>query len=145
MHWAFSNPQKSNHLDLGIATAHVSGNELAMVVSAYTGKSAKFVDIDVNHWNAQAWKSLPKGKDTKIGFQYVKDENALLMTYGENFAHWWNLYKASGGKNGLIQRDYEFLDSIVPDRVKSLSEWLEKVHYTGEKSEVLKLQESTKT
>ena len=66
------------------------------------------------------------------------------MTYGDNFANWWNLYKASGGNQGLIQRDYGFLDTIVPDRLKSLPEWLEKVKFTGEKSEVLKLQESTK-
>lgn len=144
VHWALSNSERSNHLDLGIATAHVSGDEIATAVSAYTGKPTRFIDIGVEQWNAAAWQFLPKGKDTKIGYQHVKDDNALLMTYGENFANWWNLYKASGGNQGLIQRDYAFLDTIVPDRLKSLAEWMEKVRYTGEKSEVLKLQESTK-
>ena len=144
VHWALSHPERSNHLDFGIATAHVSGHEIEEAVSTYTGKPAKFVDIPVELWNAAAWQFLPRGQDTKIGYQHVKDQNALLMTYGENFTNWWNLYKASARNQGLIQRDYGFLDSLVPDRLKSLTEWLEKVHYTGEKSKVLKLQESTK-
>ena len=65
------------------------------------------------------------------------------MTYGENFKHWWNLYKASKGNQGLIQRDFAFLDKIVPDRVTSLAMWMDKVRYTGEKEEVLRLQAST--
>ena len=101
--WSLSNPEQSNQLDFGIATAHVSGREIAAAFSAHTGKPAKFVDIEAERWNAAAWKSLPKGKDTKVGFQHVKDENALMMTWGENFTNWWNLYKASAGNRGLIQ------------------------------------------
>lgn len=141
--WSFSHPDESNHLDFGIATAHVSGDNIAAAFSARTGKAAQFVALNIDHWNAEAWKNLPNGKDTKIGFQHVKDDNALLMTYGENFKHWWNLYKASKGNQGLIKRDYAFLDRIVPERVKSLEEWMEKVKYTGEKEDVLRLQEST--
>lgn len=144
VHWALSHSEQSNHLDFGIATAHVSGEEIATAFSSYTGKPAAYVDLDVDHWNAEAWKYLPSGKDTKIGYQHIKDDNALRMTYGDNFKHWWNLYKASKGNTGLIKRDYIFLDRIVPDRLKSLSEWMEKVDYTGEKQDVLRLQESTK-
>lgn len=144
IHWALSNPDQSTYLDFGIATAHVSGNQIAEAFTAYSGKPAKYVDIPIAHWNAVAWKNLPKGKDTKIGFQTVKDENALLMTYGENFENWWNLYKESAGNKGLIQRDFAFLDKIVPDRLKSLEEWMKEVQYTGEKKEVLKFQATTK-
>jgi len=145
VHWSLSHPEQSNHLDFGVATATVSGNDIAAAFSAHTGKAAQFVDLDIEHWIAEAWKTLPNGKDTKIGFQYIKDENALTMSYGENFKNWWNLYKASKGNTGLIQRDYAFLDTIVPDRVKSLEQWMEKVKYTGDKEEVLRLQSSTKT
>jgi nucleoside-diphosphate-sugar epimerase len=145
VHWALSHPDRSNHLDFGIATAHVSGLEIEEAFIAHTGKPAKYVDLPIEQWNAVAWKNLPNGKDTKIGHQNVKDEDALLMTYGENFANWWNLYKASKDNKGLIQRDYAFLDEIVPDRVKSLAEWMDKVKYTGEKEEVLRLQTSTNT
>ncbi|KAK9244385.1 hypothetical protein V1506DRAFT_541620 [Lipomyces tetrasporus] len=131
-------------LTLALQPAHVSGNELAAAYSAYSGKPAKFVDIPVENWNTVAWKNLLKGKDTKIGFQTINDDNALLMTYGENFGNWWNLYRASGKNEGLIQRDYGFLDKIVPGRLRSVTEWMEKVQYTGEKIEVLKLQATTK-
>lgn len=142
--WAFSHPKESNYLDFGIATATVSGSEIAAAFSQYTGKGSQFLDLPIEHWKAEAWKNLPKGKDTKIGFQYIKDESALRMTYGDNFKSWWNLYKASKGNQGLIKRDYAFLDSIVPHRVKSLEEWMEKVKYTGDKEDVLRLQDDTK-
>ena len=142
--WALSNPEESDHLDFGIATAHISGDQIAADVSAYTGKPSKYVDITADAWNAEAWKSLPNGPQTKIGFQYIKDDNALSMSYGENFENWWNLYKVSAGNQGLITRDYAFLDKIVPDRVKSLEEWLKKVQYTGDRQSVMKLQEDTR-
>ena len=142
--WALSNPEESNHLDYGIATAHISGSHIAEAISAHTGKQAKYIDIPIQVWNGVAWKELPNGPDTKIGFQHIKDNNALLMSYGENFENWWNLYKASAGNTGLITRDYAFLDNIVPDRVKSIEEWLKKVKYTGDRKGVLRNQEHTK-
>lgn len=141
--WALSNPDKSGQLDLGIATEHATGAQIAEACAKVTGKPANFVNIPVEAWNSVAWKSLPQGQDTKIGFQTVKDNNALLMTFGENFAHWWNLYKASAGNMGLIQRDYAILDKILPDRVKSVEEWMKIVGYTGDKQDVLNLQAVT--
>ena len=46
----------------------------------------------------------------------------LLVTYGEIFKLWWNFYNASKGNEGLIKRDYAFLDIIVPETTKSLEE-----------------------
>lgn len=142
--WALSNADESAGKDFGIATAHVTGQEIAETCTKFTGKPSEFVNIPVEAWNQVAWKGLPNGPDTKIGFQTIKDDRALLMSYGENFAHWWGLYKASSGNTGLIRRDYVFLDRIVPDRVKSLAEWMEKVGYTGEKEEVLNIEAVTK-
>jgi hypothetical protein len=137
VHWALSHPEQSNHLDFGIATAHVSGDELAAAFSTRTGKPVKYADIPIEQWN-EIWQYLPNGADTKIGYGSVTDQDSLGMTYGENFANWWNLYKASAKNEGLIQRDYKFLDSIVPDRVKSIEEWMSKSGYTGERIQVLK-------
>ncbi|KAF2671004.1 NAD(P)-binding protein [Microthyrium microscopicum] len=126
VHWALSHPSQSTGLDFGIATAHVSGNELAETFAAHSQKAAKYNDIPAQYWNAEAWQYLPKGPETKIGFQSTKDDSTLTMTYGENFTNWWNLYKASADNKGLITRDYEFLDKIVPDRTKGLKEWMGK-------------------
>src|SRR5882757_9510207 len=42
--WVFSNPAESNGMILQIATAHVSGPELAKAFTAVTGKKAEYVD-----------------------------------------------------------------------------------------------------
>lgn len=129
VHWALTHPDRSNGLDLGIATVHVSGPEIATALTATTGKPAKYVDTPTDVWNASMWSKLPSGSATKIGFLSIKDDNALLLSYGENFANWWHLYQASGQNKGLIRRDYELLEEILPTRVKSLEEWMRKVDY----------------
>ncbi|KAF7556354.1 hypothetical protein G7046_g6320 [Stylonectria norvegica] len=142
--WALEHPEQSNRLDFGVATSHVSGNEIAEASQRVTGKPATYAAIPIEAWNSVAWGNLPRGPQTKIGFQTVKDDNALTMSYGDNFAHWWNLYKASNTDNtGLIQRDYGFLDKILPERVRSVEEWMRKVGYTSERRQLLKLQSHT--
>ncbi|KAF9764954.1 hypothetical protein IL306_002701 [Fusarium sp. DS 682] len=139
--WALQHPDESNHLDFGIATVLATGEQVAKASEKVTGKPSRFVNVPIDIWNSAAWKTLPKGQDTKVGFQTVSDDSVLQMTFGENFTNWWNLYKASPNDNsGLIQRDFEFLDRIVPDRVKSVEEWMEKVKYTGDKHRVLNFQ-----
>lgn len=139
--WALENVEESNGLDLGVATVHASGADIANAFTATTGKPAKYVDLPIETWNAKTWTKLPNGPDTKVGFLTVKDNNALLQSYGENFANWWNLYKASAGNKGLIRRDYELLDRILPSRVKSVEEWMKKVAYSGERVSVLNILE----
>lgn len=83
-------------------------------------------------------RGLPKGKDTKIGFNSVKDDSHLQLTFEQNFTNWWNLYHTSGGNKGLITRDDELLDRILPGRVRSVEEWMRKTGYDGSKALVLK-------
>jgi hypothetical protein len=54
------------------------------------------------------------------------------------FTNWWNLYKASAGNKGLIRRDYQFLDKILPGRAKSVGDWMKKEKYTGERVSLVK-------
>ena len=138
--WVFSNPSESNGLVLGIATAHVHGPELARAFTAVTGNKAEYIDLPTEEFVRNRFAHLPKGANTKVGMASVKDDNALLMTIGENFTNWWNLYKASADNKGLIQRDYAFLDRILPDRVKSAEEWMRKVKYDATKRSVIKTQ-----
>lgn len=143
--WALKHPEESNRLDFGIATVLATSDQIAKASEKASGKTSRFVNVPIDIWNSVAWKTLPQGSDTKIGFQSVKEDSGLLMTYGENFKNWWNLYKASPSDNsGLIQRDFEFLDRIVPDRVKSVEEWMKKVQYTGAKQDLLNLEVHTK-
>ncbi|OIW35568.1 NAD(P)-binding protein [Coniochaeta ligniaria NRRL 30616] len=136
--WVLSNPDKSRGLDFGIAIEHAGGKTLAAAYTAATGKSAIYRDIPAEAWNSVAWANLPQKGQTKVGFLSVKDPNALIQTYDEDFAKWFNLYKASTGNKGLIKRDYGFLDEILPSRVKTMEEWMKREGYTGEKIAVLK-------
>jgi hypothetical protein len=137
VHWAYQTPAQSNGLRLGIATAHVSGQDIASAFTAVTGRPAKYVDIPIGVWLEKAFGQLPNGVNTKVGYRTAHD-SALLQTYGENFTNWFNLYKASAGNTGLLRKDYALLDKILPDRVKSVEEWMRKAQYTGEFKSLLK-------
>jgi hypothetical protein len=138
--WAFENPEKSSGLELGVATEHVSGALMAEAFTSVTGLPAKYNAIPIEAWVKLAFSHLPKGPDTKIGARGkgAIEDDTTFMTRGENFTNWWNLYQASGGNKGLIQRDYKLLDEILPTRVKSLEEWMKRVDYRGEQKNVLK-------
>lgn len=136
--WIFRNPAQSAGLDLGVGIAHTSGKDIAEAFTAVTGHEAVYQSVPVSAWAKVAFSSFPEGADTKVGFRSGKSNENLNMTYGENFTNFFNLYKASKGNVGLVKRDYELLDKILPDRVKSAKQWMEKVGYTGERVPLLK-------
>lgn len=76
-----------------------------------------------------AFGTPPDGANTKLGYRSTTDQSTLTLSYGENF---YNLWKASKGNTGLTRRDYALLDHILPDRVRSAREWMERSKYTGE-------------
>lgn len=138
--WALSHPEESKNLDFGIATEHAGLKELAAAYTAATGKPASYKAISDDEWHKVAWEKLPNGPDTKIGYLSVKDDNVLNLTYKQNFTAWFNLYKASAGNKGIVKRDYEFLDKILPGRYRSVEDWMKGTGYTGELKTVLKRQ-----
>lgn len=138
IHWIFSHPQESAGLDLGISTAHISGKDIATAFVDTTGKQAIYNDIPVAAWTSVAFASLPRGHDTKVGSASQQAQSGLNQTFAENFGNFWNLYRSSAGNKGLIQRDYDQLDRILPSRVKSIHEWMEKTGYNGEQIPLLK-------
>ena len=42
------------------------------------------------------------------------------------------------GNTGLLRKDYALLDTILPDWIKSVEEWMRKARYTGEFKSLLK-------
>jgi uncharacterized protein YbjT (DUF2867 family) len=137
-HWAFQNQTESNGLRFVVATSHVTGQDMADSLTAVTGKRVKYQNVPNDTWLQAAFGGLPKGIDTKIGFKNAP-KAALLQTYGEDVGNWFNIYRGTYGNNtGILTRDYAFLDRILPDRVKSLEDWVRKVGYTGEVKPLLK-------
>lgn len=145
VNWIFENPSRSAGVDLCIGTTHASGEDIAQAFSEITGKPAVYTNISTAMWSSVAFAGLPDGPDAKVGFATGLPAAALNQTFGENFKNWWNLYRASAGNKGLIRKDYEFLNSILPDRLKSVKQWMKKTGYQGEKKSVLKMHTSRRT
>ncbi|KAF2101698.1 NmrA family protein [Rhizodiscina lignyota] len=138
--WMFQNLDKSKAMELGVATEHVSWPYLVETFTAVTGKPAHYNDVPVDAWVELGFAHLPNGPDTKIGLRGTGavENDTTFMTFRQNFTNWMNLYRASGGNKGLIQRDYKLLDEILPNRVKSLGEWMKKTGYNGDYKPLLK-------
>ncbi|KAK9365617.1 hypothetical protein V1509DRAFT_370820 [Lipomyces kononenkoae] len=135
--WMFDNPEKSRGLTLSVSTQHASGEDIAHALASVSGKPARYEDVDLEEFLTESWKSLPDGAETKIGSSFAPND-PTLMTYRQNFRGWWNIFRASAGNKGLLTRDYQQLDEILPNRIKSVAEWIKISGYTGEAQSVLK-------
>jgi hypothetical protein len=123
--WMFLNPAESAGLNLGIAIAHVTGDDHARAFMAVTGKPARYEDIPIE----AAMELMPKGKigaGASPGF-----DDPTLRTAAEHFGPWWGIFRDSGENTGCWSRDYELLDRIMPGRIRSLEEWMRRVGYDG--------------
>ena len=130
--WMFEHPKSSAGLKLGIAIAHVTGAEMAAAFEAVTGKKARYEDIPLE----TVMSRLPQakiGSRASPGF-----DDPTLKTVAEHFGPWWNIFRDSGGNTGCWQRDYELLDEIMPNRIKTVEEWMRRVNYDGKPKQVLK-------
>ncbi|KAF2654011.1 NAD(P)-binding protein [Lophiostoma macrostomum CBS 122681] len=135
--WLFDHPEEATGLNLKTAVEHASGDIIAKAFMAVTGQPARYEVISKDEWFADR---LPVPSDFKMGQEssWNSPEDPALLTYRYSFGNWWNLYQRSAGNAGLIKADYQLLDRILPDRVKSVKDWMEKVSYDGEPRAVLK-------
>jgi uncharacterized protein YbjT (DUF2867 family) len=144
--WALENPSDSNGLTFGAATEHVSWSHLVETFTKVTGKNAIYYDIPTDDWVRAAFGE--KGQ-AKIGAGMSLDSDESLQTFEEDFKKWWELYRSAGASvggdgQGIIKRDYKFLDRILPNRVKNIGQWMEKVGYDGTPRKLLSVPEGKK-
>ena len=132
--WIFTHPAESKGLDLKVATEHVGWEYLAKTFTDVTGQPARYEPVGVDEY----FKTGPLAPAANITLGPKGLDDDTLLTFKENFSAWWRLYQRSADNKGLITRDYEFLDKVLPDRVKSLAEWMRKTGYSGERKQVLK-------
>ncbi|KAF2865425.1 hypothetical protein BDV95DRAFT_554319 [Massariosphaeria phaeospora] len=134
--WVFEHPDESAGLDLKLAVEHASGEMLASAFTAVTGQPARYEDISKEQWLAERMSGPP---GYRLGSQYEgnRDDDPTLLTVEQNFGNWWNLYRRSAGNKGLLKADYAVLDRVMPGRVRSVREWMEKVGFTGERRNVI--------
>jgi hypothetical protein len=127
--WIFDTPSRSTGRELHVATEDIAWKDLAAVFTEVTGKKAIYHDVTLDEYFNLGIFPAP---EEKIGGS-LSPGDATLFTYRENFSGFWNTWK-----DNLTKRDYPLLDDILPTRVKSVKEWMQKVGYTGEPISVLK-------
>jgi uncharacterized protein YbjT (DUF2867 family) len=127
--WIFDTPARSNGLNLHVATEDIAWKDLAADFSEVTGNKATYQDITLDEYFNSGVFPKPEGK---IG-QSAAGDDSTLMTYRQNFSGFWNTWK-----DELTKRDYKLLDEILPNRVKSVKEWMLKTGYDGKPKSLLK-------
>jgi hypothetical protein len=130
--WLFDNaltpdgkPGRANGMDLAVATEHVRYEKVAEAFTKVTGKPARFVNVSEEEYFSYYSDKI---RATKFGKEYagMKDDDASIMTFEQNFTGFWRMWQACGGSNPLIKRDYKLLDEILPDRIRTVEEWFER-------------------
>ncbi|OQD81632.1 hypothetical protein PENANT_c026G11844 [Penicillium antarcticum] len=135
VHWIFSNPDQSAGLNVKVAMEHVSYEYLAATFTKVTGRPAIYRNISFDEFFTAG--PLSSIAEVKLGPQKDQDDPTLL-SYRENFTAWWKLYQRAGNDRNILKRDYEFLDRIFPERVRTVEDWMRKIDYTGAARPVLK-------
>ncbi|KAH6962493.1 hypothetical protein BKA56DRAFT_498094 [Ilyonectria sp. MPI-CAGE-AT-0026] len=125
--WLFDHQDRANGLDLEVGIDMVAYDEMAKAFEKVTGHPARYIDTDLDTY----WTSGPFG-DGSPSSAYNSDLNdPAAMNLRQNFTGFWNMWKASGGNKGVIQRDFKLLDEIHPKRVKSAEEWFRREEAKG--------------
>ncbi|KAJ5413620.1 hypothetical protein N7509_000247 [Penicillium cosmopolitanum] len=127
--WLFDNPTRSNGLELHVGTEDIAWKDLAAVFTAVTGTGAVYRDFTLDEsFQLGMWPN----PEALLGVTGSPDDSSC-MTIRKNYSGFWNTWK-----DDLTKRDYQLLDEILPTRVKSVKEWMEKIGYRGNYASVLK-------
>lgn len=126
--WLLDHPDRADGLDLEVAIEHVHYSDLARAFENVTGRKARYVDMPLDEY----WESGVSSKMAAFPSGYnVDPSDPSSMTFRQNFTGFWNMWKASGGNKGVVQRDYELLDEIHPERIRSVEQWLRREQQRG--------------
>merc|ERR1719215_861281 len=131
--WLFDNFERAAFLDLKIATAHIDFND---VVCAFNTLQKERQGSRRAEWKpfddvSSFLDSFGVPRDLPVTAVWHSD--AAAMSFHENFTGWWNLWRAN-----LVERDYQLLDEIHPQRIRSVREWMELTGYDGSLKQALK-------
>ncbi|CAF3452369.1 hypothetical protein FGSG_07809 [Fusarium graminearum PH-1] len=116
--WLFDHPERSDGMDLEVAIDHITINDLAKAFQKVTGKPAKGVDIPLSAY----FETMPAQGNIPTGYN-ADPKDPATMSVKDNFTGFWNLWRHSGGNKGVIRRDYDLLDEIHPNRIRTAEEF----------------------
>ncbi|KAI1167653.1 hypothetical protein F5B18DRAFT_396553 [Nemania serpens] len=125
--YLFDHPEEADGLNLAVALDHVNFDEYTRAFTSVTGHPARWEDVDVR-------QHLERAFGPKIDEQYgynTDPTDPAAITLRQNFTAFFEVWRNSGGNQGIVTRDYAFLDRIHPERIKSVEEWLRREEKKG--------------
>jgi hypothetical protein len=125
--WLFGHPEEDD-MDLEVAIEHIQYADLAAAFEKVTGCKARFVDETLEEY----WTDGPLSKraSAAVGIEANAEEPGVLSVK-ENFTGFWNMWRNSGGENGVIKRDYTLLNKFHPNRIRTVEQFF---HLADEKA-----------
>lgn len=137
--WVLDHPEDSAGLDLEIATDEVSFADIARIFTEVTGRKASHQHVPLEKYLTVAEPYPNAYANWAAGRDAPRDES--VMTWRQNFSAWWRYW----GEGVCGPRNMQLLDSIHPNRIKSLADWMTKVGYDGTQRPILKGLEDLRT
>lgn len=120
--WLFDHTERSNGLNLEVALEHVKYNELAAAFEKVTGHPAQYIDTSLDEYFGGRLKMVA---DQPAGYN-ADPQDKSTMSFRDNFTGFWNQWK-----HNIISRDYELLDEIHPNRMRTVEQWLRREDQLG--------------
>jgi len=121
--WLFDHPERANGMDLEVGIADIPYAELASAFERVTSHPARYVDVSLDEY----WNKGPMASAADIPAGYNADkEDPSTMTVKDNFTAFWNIWKYR-----VITRDYNLLDEIHPNRIRSAEDFFRKEDKKG--------------
>jgi hypothetical protein len=120
--WLFDHPRLANGMNLEVAIGDITYAELAVAFETVTGHPARFIDTSLEDY----WAGSHNGvADQPAGYNADPNDKST-MSFRDNFTGFWNMWK-----HRIITRDYDLLDEIHPNRIKSAEEWFRREDKLG--------------
>lgn len=121
--WLFDHPERANGMDLEVAIGQIRYADLAAAFEKVTGHPARYIDTDLETY----WREGPLSRAADAPAGYNADPNdKSTMNIRDNFTGFWNLWKYE-----VINRDYDLLDEIHPNRIRTAEEWFRREDRLG--------------
>ncbi|OBH92395.1 NmrA family NAD(P)-binding protein [Mycobacterium sp. E2733] len=121
--WLFDHRERANGMDLEVAIDHIAYADLAAAFEKVTGHPAQYIDTDLDAYFRTG--PLSGAADAPAGYNADPNDKST-MNIRDNFTGFWNLWKY-----GVIDRDYDLLDEIHPNRIRTAEEWLRREDELG--------------
>lgn len=130
----FENPNDFKAVELKVGAEHATGPTIVAAFEKVTGKKAVFEPRDIDEHCAK-YPEFKIGQKGSPGF-----DDPTLLTISGHFKPWLTIMSKSAGNpaDGAWHKDYDLLDKIHPNRIKTIEEWMRSVNYTGDVKPVLK-------